>query len=179
MLQHRIEGKLIPIHAKACNHAHRSFREYAMNISLRHVGNMDLHVREPGALNAILQRISRIGKARWIHHQPIESLVRATVNLVDRLAFQICIENLKLKIPSFGIVQKCRVEFIRSGTPVNLRFSLAQTGKVRSLNKDDFFYFARFPLSFEWFMEVADRPIVINAPSTVKIERSSPKPRPH
>ena len=129
-----------------------------MDISLRHVGNMDLHIREPGAFNAIFQRISRIGKTCWIHHQPIESLVRATVNLVDRLAFQVCIENLKLEIPSFGIVQKCRVEFIRSGTPVNLRFSFAQIGKVCSLNKDDFFYFAQFPLSFGWFVEVADGP---------------------
>ena len=87
---------------------------------------MDLHVREPGTLDAIFQRISRIGKTCWIHHQPIESLVRATVNLVDRLAFQVCVENLKLEIPTFGIVQKCRIQFIRSSTAVNLRFSLAQ-----------------------------------------------------
>ena len=129
-----------------------------MDISLCHVGNMDLHVRESGAFDAIFQCISRIGKTCWIHHQPIESLVRATVNLVDRLAFQVCIENLKLEIPSFGIAQKCRVEFIRSGTAVNLRLSFAQMGEVRSLNKDDLFYFAQFPLSFGSFMEVADLP---------------------
>ena len=104
MLQHRIEGKLIAIHAKACNYANRNFREHAMDISLRHIGNMDLYVREPRALDAIFQRISGIGEACWIHHQPIESLVRATVNSVDCLAFHICIENLQLKIPSFGIV---------------------------------------------------------------------------
>ena len=133
MLQHRIEGKLIPIHAKACNDTHRNFGEYAMDISLRHVGNMDLHVREPGTLDAIFQRISRIGKTCWIHHQPIEFLVRATVNLVDRLAFQVCIEDLKLEIPSFGIAQKCRVEFIRSGTAVNLRLSLSCPDRSGSL----------------------------------------------
>ena len=140
MLQHRIEGKLIAIHAKACNHAHGNFRKHAMDISLRHIGNMDLYVGEPCALDAIFQRISGIGEACRIHHQPIESLVRATVNSVDCLAFHICIENLQLKISTFGIVQKSRVEFIRSGTAVNLRLSLAQIGEVRSLNKDDFLY---------------------------------------
>jgi hypothetical protein len=40
------------------------------------------------------------------------------------------------------------------------------------LNKDDFFYFAQFPLSFGWFMKVAVS-IVNNAPPPVKIERSA------
>ena len=105
-----------------------------MDISLRHVGNMDLHVRETRALDAIFQRIPGIGKACWIHHYPVKSLVRALVNSVDRLAFQICIENLQLKTPFRSIVQKCLVEFIRSGTAVNLRLSLTQIGEVRSLN---------------------------------------------
>jgi len=156
MLQHGIEGKLIAIHAKACNHAHRNFREHAMDISLGHVGNMDFYVRQTRALDAIFQRISRIGEARWIHHHPIKSFVRALINSVDRLPFQICIENLQFKAPSSGIIQKRRIEFIRSGTAVNLWLSLAQKGEVRSLNKDEFSWFAQFPLSFGWFMEVAD-----------------------
>ena len=109
-----------------------------MDISLGHVGNMDFYVRETRALDAIFQRISGIGEASRIHDHPIKSLVRALVNSVDRLAFQICIENLQFKTPSFGVVQKCRVEFIRSGTAVNLWFSLAQIGEVCSLNKNDF-----------------------------------------
>lgn len=39
-----------------------------MDLSLGHVGNMDLYVRESRALNAIFQRISGIGEARWVHH---------------------------------------------------------------------------------------------------------------
>ena len=147
MLQHRIQGKLIAIHTKARNHAHRNFRKHAMDISLRHVGNMDLHVREPRSLDAIFQRIPGIGEACWIHHHPIKAPVRTLVNSVDRLAFQICIENLQLKTPSSGIIQKCLVEFIRSGMAVNLRLPLAQIGEVRSLNKNDFFYFGRYSIA--------------------------------
>ena len=125
MLQQCIEGKLIAIHAKARDDPYRNFREHAMDISLGHVGNMDLHIREARSLDAILQRVPGIGEASWIHHQPIKSLVRALVNSVDRLAFQICIENLQFKTPSSGIIQKCRVEFIWSGAAVNLWLSLA------------------------------------------------------
>jgi len=96
-MQYRIEGKLIAVYAKACNHAHRDFGEHAMDISLRHVGNMDLYVRESRALDAIFQRIAGIGEARWVHHQAIKSLICAAVNSVDRLAFHICIENLQIK----------------------------------------------------------------------------------
>src|ERR1700722_12043960 len=125
MLQHRIEGKLIAIHAKARDHPHRNVREHAMDISLGHVGNMDLHVREARSLEAILQRVSGIGEACWIHYHPIKSLVRALVNSVDRLAFQICIENLQFKTPSSGVIQKRGVEFIWSGMTINLWLSLA------------------------------------------------------
>ena len=43
---------------------------------------------------------------------------------------------------------------LRSGMAVNLRLSLAQIGEVRSLNKNDFFYFAQFPLNFGGFVEL-------------------------
>src|ERR1700730_11678553 len=110
-----------------------------MDISLGHVGNMDFYVRETRALDAIFQRISGIGEASRIHHHPIKSLVRALVNSVDRLAFQICIENLQFETPSSGIVQKCGVEFIRSGPAVDFWLSLAQIVEVCPLNKNDFF----------------------------------------
>ena len=118
-----------------------------MNISLRHIGNVDFYIRESGALDAIFQRISGIGEPCWIHDQPIKSLVRAAVNVVDRLAFNICIENLEFEIPSFGKFQKRRVELVRSGTSINLWLSFAQIVEVRSLDKNDLFYFSRPPLS--------------------------------
>jgi hypothetical protein len=44
------------------------------------------------------------------------------------------------------------------------------------LNKDDFFYFAQFPLT--WMVRGSRRSaIVSNTLPTVKIELSSPKPR--
>ena len=89
----------------------------------------------PGPLDAILQRKARIGEPSWIHHQPVEALVYGPIDVINRLAFNVAIENVEDVAMLPGVTLQHGVELRGRCGAVDRGLAPPEEGQVRAVHE--------------------------------------------
>ena len=80
------------VHAEAGDHALGGVRQHAVDVAFCDIADVHLDIGQGGALDAVFERITRVGEARGIHHEAIEALVDRAIDAVDRFALDVGVE---------------------------------------------------------------------------------------
>jgi len=92
---------------------------------------------QAGPLDAILQRKAGISEPRWVHHQPIEALVYGSIDAINRLAFNVVVENVEDVVMFPGVRLQHGVELGGGCSAVDRGLAPPEEGQVRALHEQD------------------------------------------
>ena len=87
------------------------------------------------ALDAVLQGIAGIGEASRIHDQPVEALIDSLIDAIDRLAFDVGVEDLQPVAVVARMALQHGVQVGGSCRAVDLRFAPPEKRKIGALQK--------------------------------------------
>jgi hypothetical protein len=130
--QHRLETEDIGVHPKAGDEAFGYVREDAVDAAFGNIADMDFDVRQARPLNAILQRKAGIGKPCRIHHQSVEALVYGPIDSINRLAFDVAIENVEDVVMLPGVMAQHGIELGGCCRAVDRGFAPPEEGQIRA-----------------------------------------------
>jgi len=123
------------MHPKAGDETLGHVREDAAEAAFGNIADMDFDLRRADSLDAILQRKTGVGEPSWIHHQSIEALVYGSIDAINRLAFNVAVENVKDVAVLSGVTLEHGVELGGSCSVVDRGLAPPEEGQVRALHE--------------------------------------------
>ena len=72
--------------------------------------------------------MSGVREASRIHHQTIHAGLGRDVDPIDRLSFDVCVENIELVVMLVCVRVQVHIQLGRGGGAIDVRFPLSQVG---------------------------------------------------
>src|SRR3984957_15524243 len=134
-LQHCIEPEDIGVHPEASDHSVGCVRQNAMNVTLGDAADMDFHIWQACALDAVFQGVTGGGEPRRGLDKPVGAFIHALIDAIDRLALDVGVEYAEMIAVILCMSLKHGVELGGSRRSVDLRFSPTEERQVGTLHQ--------------------------------------------